>query len=513
MNSKSRIYDPLTKPESAENALIPGPPDGGDHALEQCDDEKPPPFPTEALPPVAAALVREAAEAALVPESLTGAVALAVGAAAIGSGLEVRSGGKRRTRGNLFLLPVAESGTGKDAAFDAVAYPLRERQNELAKEWTDEIRPELAADLMEAEDQVKAARSELKKEKDALACGQCKEDLKAAQKRLKEAEDAIKREPCLYIGEATREALVLHLSTQAGEAGAVLAPESRGALGVLAGRYNSGKFTDEDIYCAGFSGGPHRERRVGRESVNLERPCLTVLFMLQPDKAAELFGDEAMRESGLLPRFLCFDSKAVPEDLPETPAKVSDETEKSWRDLVRLLVETFRLPEGPPKIVDIEPEALAALRDFDNETRRRRRPGGDLADVAIFTARWAEHAWRLSVVLHALRHGAEAGEAPLCLETARSGITLARWFAWRQLDMLKRGRMERRRRKAEELRALVVKAGGEATTRDLSRRHGWKQTEVKALAKRFPHLLAVETRKPDGAGRPSGIVVACKSHP
>jgi len=483
-------------------------PGGQDREAPPSGPEEPADFPTDALPPVAARIVREAAKAVLVPESLTGAVALAVGAASVGGGLEVESGGKRRTRGNLFLLPIAESGTGKDAAFNAVAFPLRDLQKELAEEWRDEILPGLHASLAVAEEEVKNVRKGIKTEQDPDARMAGKKDLESAERKRREAEAALRREPCLYITEPTREALVEYLNGQAGEAGAVLTPESRGVLSVLNGRYTSGKSTDEDVYCAGFSGTPCRERRKGREGMDLSAPCLTALFMVQPDRAGELFGDEAMRESGLLPRFLAFDSKAVAEDLPETPAEVSDEAEEEWAARVRRLAETFRLSEDPPQTIKAAPGALAAMRDYDNETRRRRRPGGDLADVAIFASRWAEQAWRLSVVLHAMRHGPEAGAAELSAETARAAIRLARWFAERQLEVLHRGRMERMHRKVGNLLAVLAQAHGEMTLRDLHRRHGWNPEEARMLAGRFPELVRIEERKPEGGGRPSSVAVA-----
>ena len=71
-------------------------------------------------------MVSHIAKAALVPESLAASAIIGIVSAALGSGLEVQSGGNRRTRGNLFLPPLAQTGTGKDLAFNLAVAPLQQ---------------------------------------------------------------------------------------------------------------------------------------------------------------------------------------------------------------------------------------------------------------------------------------------------------------------------------------------------------------------------------------------------
>ena len=71
-------------------------------------------FPVDAMPPVAARMTREIARVTTsrnVP--LAASSVLGFLSASIGAGIEIQTGGGRTTRGNLYLLAIAESGTGK----------------------------------------------------------------------------------------------------------------------------------------------------------------------------------------------------------------------------------------------------------------------------------------------------------------------------------------------------------------------------------------------------------------
>jgi hypothetical protein len=73
--------------------------------------------------------------------------------ATIGAGLQVRSGANRFTRGNLYILPSAESGSGKSETFRHFAKPFLQFEAERLKAWKVETLPGLLAegDILESE--------------------------------------------------------------------------------------------------------------------------------------------------------------------------------------------------------------------------------------------------------------------------------------------------------------------------------------------------------------------------
>src|SRR5439155_8709426 len=111
------------------------------------------PFPLHCLPPACEAMGRAVCETVRVLESLPGCCTLGILSAAIGAGLQVRSGANRVTRGNLYILGSAESGSGKSETFRHPAKPFLEFEGERVATWKSEMKPGLLVEykILEAE--------------------------------------------------------------------------------------------------------------------------------------------------------------------------------------------------------------------------------------------------------------------------------------------------------------------------------------------------------------------------
>src|SRR5207245_8728722 len=133
---------------------------------------------------------------------------------------------------------------------------------------------------------------------------------------------------------------------------------------------------------------------------------------------------------------------------PEIPANL----ENNYADLIRGLIETYRLADKP---FTIEPtsEAMEAMTAHHNAIVKRRR--SDLRDVTIYVARWNEQAWRVAVVLHAGQHGIQAHEHSLQIDTANRAIELADWFASQQLEILSASRENARPETWDEVLSVL----------------------------------------------------------
>lgn len=470
--------------------------------VDSCPEDSPQndPFPIDCLPGAAGAMAREAAAAALVPDTLTAINVLGILSAAIGAGLEAASGGDRRTRANLFLLPVAASGTGKGQSFGLIAEPFLSREAARLEEWRRTDRPHAAAEYGMAEARLGRIKAEAKKSLSADDKAMMLTNWREAQAEMDAAERGL-QEPAWSTEQATLEAVQNLLAISSREQLASLSAEARGALDTLMGRYRES--TDESIFLAGYSGDPTKVHRKGSKPIVLARPCLTILWAVQPDKVRELLDSVAMSESGLLPRFLLADTKAEPQEEPETRHCVPTQVKDDWAALIDCLLDEYHEPDIKARVIQPEREAAALLRDYANEIVQRRRRGGDLEDVTIYAARWAENAWRLSVVIHAAEHGADAWRELLALSTADKAVRLMRWFADQQLRTLSAGREERLAKRLDKLReVLTLKPDHQANLSELDRRHGFNVEEVQRLAAHFPAVLRIEKLSTSGAGRP-----------
>lgn len=465
------------------------------------DDSPAPPFPLHCLPPVAKKMAREMARVTTAQnEPLASAAILGTLSASIGAGLELPTGGGRTVRGNLFLLAVAESGTGKGENFTLAAAPFLEAEGEAVKAWEIMEKPGIESELALAEKRAKRFCDVAAKATDAAHVEAASNEFKTATARAAELARKLESGPRYRVADVTKEALAAAMQGQPGEAVASMSSEARGIFSIVKGRYGK-EGGDEDFYCSGYSGDSLTVDRIGRQRVTLRRPCLSILWMVQPDAARTALEDPSLMESGMIPRFLMFDPKAEPKERFKHPDPIAPAVQSAWHELIRELVSTYRNNGNEAATVNPSDEAIAALEEFERENVRRRQRAGDLADVAKFVSRWTENASRLALILHSARHGNQAHSRPLEPDTARNAIDILRWFAARQLEMLHSGRREKRKKDLLALLAVLAEANGKITFRELRRSHSLEDKKIRDIHSFFPNAFNIV--RCETGGRPS----------
>ena len=453
-------------------------------------------FPLASLPPLVEAMAKQVCATERVPESLVGCCALGILSASIGAGLVVQSASNRVTRGNIYLLASAESGSGKSETFRHMAKPFQQFEMDRFKRWKEQDQPDATAKRGLLEADIKERKRQYAKHHDDNIGEEVKEferEMEELQKRL----DA----PTLSCEDVTTEKLADLLSKNH-EQLASLSPDALSIVNILLGRYNKADRTDEGLYLKAYSGDLCVIHRMSRDPISLESPCLTALWLTQPDKLQSLLDERSLNEGGLIPRVLACHTNCEPREIGKNPPSISISAEKAYAGLIFCLLETYRLAD---ERFTIEPtsEALEALNDHHDAIVKRRR--GELRDVTSYAARWNEQAWRIAVCLHGGTYGSQAHEHPVSLETAQRAIALADWFADEQLRILNAGRMERKAARLTKLKELILQCyNGAAKLRDLDKSNNFKQDEVRELASRFPDILVIEKRVT--GGRPSEVV-------
>jgi hypothetical protein len=398
------------------------------------------PFPLRCLFSACEAMARAICDTVRVLESLPGCCILGILSAAVGRGLQVKSGPNRETRGNLYILASAESGSGKSETFRHAAKPFLDFEAQRVTAWKTEIKPGLLAEREVLKAEVATLNKSVGKDKDSIAREEIREGLREKMAAQENVETKL-RTPALSCEDVTGERLAVLLAHN-DEQMASLSADALAIVNILLGRYNKLDRTDEGIYLKAFTGDRCKVDRQSRESVLVESPCLAALWLTQPDKLESLLAERSLSDGGLIPRILpCHthcEAREIVNGIPEIPASVQD----GYADLIRSLIETYRLADEPYTI-EPTPEALEAMNAYHNKIVKRRH--ADLRDVTIYAARWNEQAWRLSVVLHAAQHGARAHEHKLELDTANRAIELQGWFESQQLEILSATRDKARR--------------------------------------------------------------------
>ena len=425
------------------NAEIATPVIRGENRDEPSEEAEP--FPLDCLPPLIKAMAKEVCATERVPESLVGCCALGILSASIGAGLAVRSASNRLTRANIYLLASAESGSGKSETFRHLAKPFQQFELDRINRWEELERPDAIAKRELLEVDIKERKRRYAKHHD----DNIGEEVKEFEREMEELECRLHM-PTLSCEDITNEKLADLLSKN-DEQLASLSSDALSIVNILLGRYNKLDRTDEALYLKAYSGDPYMVHRMSRDPISLKSPCLTALWLTQPDKLQSLLDERSLNEGGLIPRILPCHTNCGPREIGKNPPSISISVEKAYAGLIFCLLETYRLA---PERFTIAPtsEALRALNDHHDAIVKRRR--GELRDVTSYAARWNEQAWRIAVCLHAGTHGGQAHERPVSLETAQHAIALADWFAAEQLRILNAGRTQRKIERLQRLKEL-----------------------------------------------------------
>jgi hypothetical protein len=427
-------------------------------------EEKNSPFPLQHLPPVARAMAEAIARTERTPETLAGCCVLGILSASIGAGLQITSGPNRVTRGNLYIMASAESGSGKSETFRHAARPLFAYENDLLERWKTETLPGLQADAALLESEIAKIKKDAFKGKSGMEREELRDELQAKQRTLANVNAGL-NPPRLCCEDVTSEKLAVMLAHNR-EQLASLSPDAGSIVNLLLGRYNNLDRTDEGIYLKAFSGDNCRVDRQGRESIMLQRPCLAALWLVQPDKVEALLGKTELTDGGMIPRLCVCHTRAQPRPIVDGVEGIPVATVNAWAMLVGKLIHTFR-KTGEAITIEPTPEARQMMKDHHNEIVERQLT--DLRDVTTFAARWNEQAWRIAVCLYAGLHGDDAGGRKLEANTAASAIAIADWFAGEQLRILARGRHAARRAKRDEVLELLADHPKGITARDVHR--------------------------------------------
>jgi hypothetical protein len=148
------------------------------------------PFPLHCLPLRVVPMAKAVCETERVPESLVGCCALGMLSASVGAKLIVQSGSNRITRGNIYLMASAESGSGKSESFRHMAKPFQGFESDRIERWKEE-QPETVArrDLLKAD--IRARERQYSKgfdEEDKYPKGRDEEEGEERKKRKRDQE-------------------------------------------------------------------------------------------------------------------------------------------------------------------------------------------------------------------------------------------------------------------------------------------------------------------------------------
>lgn len=254
--------------------------------------------------------------------------------------------------------------------------------------------------------------------------GASESDLKQAQTELREAEQEQIKPQTWLVDDTTPEALALVLKDNS-ESAALLSGEAGSILGILAGRYSvPGTGANLDLFLKSYSVEPTVIHRIGRQTVSLTNPRLTVLLMSQPSLLREFVSNDSFSGRGLCARFLyafpssrvgnrSFFSESIPEDVRtafEGKIKALADLALNWRQ--------------EETILTLCTDALEVLRQFHDAVEPIRP---DMSDaLQAWSGKLEGNIVRISALLYLSEHDGVVGE--IDADTMQRAVEIGKYF-------------------------------------------------------------------------------------
>lgn len=377
---------PTNDPEPGDDWPDPIPLGGGFDSL--------PTFPVEVFPDWIADQVRQVARELQVPVCLPAMLAMVALSTCAAKRADVYVTRSWREQLCLYIVVALPPGAGKSPAFNQMLGPLVGLETTMIAEALpriEEARTRRA--IIE-----KAQRKAIEKgdTTDALMLG---DELRGL---------TIEVEPRLFVDDVTVEKLGIMLREQGGRL--ALTSTEGGLFDQMIGRYSDKTKASLDPYLQMWSGDTVRVDRVGRESIVIEKPALTIGVTVQPTVLEALRERPELKGRGLTARFMYsmpasnvgFRNMLVDAELDDRVAeRYADGMQAMWRALAGHTV---------PLRLEVTPQAKATFMAWRQLLEDERKPGGSMVALSEWSVKVESSVARTAGLLH-LAHG--KGGAPV----------------------------------------------------------------------------------------------------
>lgn len=368
-----------------------------------------PTFPLHVYPDWMAAHAAQVATELQVPVDLPavlGAVALATACA---KRADVWITSSWREQLCLYAVVALPPGAGKSPAMKQMLGPL------------DELERQLIAEAGPRIDEITTRRSVIEKEqRKAIDKG---ETTLALVKADELRNLTVPPEPRLFVDDITVEKLGEILRDQGGRL--ALVSTEGGLFDQMAGRYSEKVKANLDPYLQMWSGDTVRVDRIGRGSIVIDNPALTIGITVQPAVLAALAERPELKGRGLTARFMySLPTSNVGWRNMMAEAQLDERISATYREELLALWRRFHGSVG--ERLRLADDARQWFLQWRQALEDERRPGGELVALTEWSTKAESTVARLAGLLH-LAHGHAASD-PITAATMRNAIEVGEYW-------------------------------------------------------------------------------------
>ncbi|MCL1934967.1 MAG: YfjI family protein [Defluviitaleaceae bacterium] len=309
---------------------------------------------------------------------------------------------------SLFILNVASASSKKSPVFNRIMQPITDFENEINKF----LKPHIAKDKVNKKQLEEMVETLQKQKNNAKRKSKGKEeefkkifdefmhwDLEDSIKELSNYKELNYKR--IIAKDITPEKIV---SVMSKNNGTIAIADTEGGIfnKIISGGYSNNKDIDVDIYTKGYSGDQLKTDRIGREDETIDRPSLSMLFMVQNKVLDSIVNNDSLEDKGFIARLLF----SVPTfndegDKFNTPP-INKDIELIYRNNIKKLLslsDNELTGEYVTRTVKLTKEAKRIFAKYYEDISIRQKQG-DLKEIPSWAGKLCGNVIRIATILH-----------------------------------------------------------------------------------------------------------------
>lgn len=345
-----------------------------------------PAFPIDALPEVLRNYVSDVAESTQTPIDMAGVAALALMSIAMQPRYKVIGKADWEEQLSLYCMIVAEPSDRKSAVFNQII--------KVIQSFEAEYNEHHSIDVLKSQEEHASLEKRYKKATKDYENGKITKDEYDEAFRKYSTHKLIKP-ISLTLDDVTSESLTNEIESQ--EGCIALVSSEGGIFDIISGSYTN--FPNIDIFLKGYSGDFIKVSRIGRPSLYVKNPRLTILLTVQPKVLESVVNNGTFTGRGLSARFLYSVPKSLVGSRKFETKPINFDNKKRFSDLIH---EILKEPKSSTTYITLSNDAYSLLKDYYEEFESRLIT--DLKDIGGWAGKLVGNILRISALITRARN-------------------------------------------------------------------------------------------------------------
>lgn len=350
------------------------------------DDANLPAFPIDALPNALRNYVLDVAESTQTPIDMAGVASLALMSIAMQPRYKVVGKADWEEQLSLYCMIVAEPSDRKSAVFNQII--------KVIQSFEADYNERHSIDVLKSQEEHSSLEKRYKKATKDYENGKITKD-EYDEAFSKYSSHKVITPISLTLDDVTSESLTNEIESQDGCI--ALVSSEGGIFDILSGSYTN--FPNIDIFLKGYSGDFIKVSRIGRPSLYVKNPRLTILLTVQPKVLENVVNNGTFTGRGLSARFLYSVPKSLVGSRRFETKPIDFDNKKRFSDLIH---EILNEPRTVTKFISLSDDAYSLLKDYYESFESRLIT--DLKEIGGWAGKLVGNILRISALITRARN-------------------------------------------------------------------------------------------------------------